>query len=188
MATRKLQSVYGEPAKKDIPLSNFEMFAEDKYDVKMLQFLNQYHHSLQIPTGFIYSPFNIDQSKSNDKYMGMEQVLMALCCIHHYYRLKININIYDIVRNVLCFGKVPVKSDVTLPKPIKARLMKYLTINNGAGNSVQVTTNDYCWFKTTWINRENNTTEYCNRYGRIVGVTFCTTCTPTCVNSNVFYL
>ena len=172
MATRKLQSVYGEPAKKDIPLASFETFAEDKYDEAMLKLLKQYDKSLSIPNGFVFNPMNVNQNKYRDKYMGMEQVLIALCCIHYQYRLKVKYNIYDIVRNVLCFGKVPLKSKVSLDKPIKARLMKYLTINNGAGNSVQITTNDFGWIKHSWWNRENDTMQKCNRFGKIVAVTY----------------
>lgn len=165
-AIRQMQSVYAEPAKKDISPTNFETFVEDRYDKQLLEFLNKYDESLDIPSGFVWNPLKVNQSRNSDKYMQMERVLFAICCIHHYYHGKVQLNIYDLVRNILCFGQVPIKSNVNLSQKIEARVIKYLSIANGAGNAAQVTKKDFGWTKPIFNGK------HYNRYGRIVAVKY----------------
>ena len=162
-----MQSVYAEPAKKDIPPSNFETFVEDRFDKQCLEFLNRYDSGLEIPRGWVWNPLHVNQSRNRDRYMQMEGVLLTVCCIHFYYHEQTQLNIYDIVRNILCFGKTSIQSKINLTQKIEARVIKYLSIANGAGNAAQVTKTDFGWMKPLFNK------EHYNRYGKVVAVKFC---------------
>lgn len=167
---RQYQSCYAEPAKRDIPCRNFKQFFYKRYNVQLLDFLNKYCDSLEIPDGFVWDPCKVDQHKANDRYMRLEYVLLAAFIIHFHYCKKYKFSIFDIIKNMLCFNQCSFANGIKLKYPITARVIKYCKIVNGGSNAVKVAVGDFGFTKPQWFNLKDGKMYNCNKYGRITGV------------------
>ena len=168
MSKRQHQSCFVEPAKKDIPMYNFCKFYFNKYNVDLLQLFDKYDQDL-IPMDMAFDPMNVNQHKSNDRYMRLECVLLSIFCLHHkYYHL--NIALSDFLKNMLCFGKLSLKNGRNLAYPITARVIKNFCLNNGASNSIKVTNGDFGFTKPKYFDNEKQCFKTCNKYGRVASV------------------
>ena len=167
MSKRQHQSCYVEPCKSDIPQSNFCKFFYLKYGVQLLAFLKSYSENCKIPHGFAWNPLNVNQGKSNDVYMKLELVLLSIFVLHHKYN-KLNFSIFDIVKNMLCWGMCSLVNGIQLKYPITARVIKYCKFNNGGSNAFKVASGDFGFVKYG--------TKNCNKYGRLTAVLFVIEC------------
>ena len=102
-AKKSIQSCYVEPAKSDIPPANFAKFFQNKYHKQMTDFMNQHDEEIEIPDGWVWTPDNIDEGSSNDKYMQMPVVLLAVMCLHAKYASMLDFNVFDRIISVLCW-------------------------------------------------------------------------------------
>lgn len=173
-AKKKIQSCYVEPAKSDIPASNFKKFVYDKYKVQLNQFVNSFEDQPKIPDGWVWTPDNVDEGRSNDKYMKMGVILLAVMCLHFQYGRMLGINVYDRVLRIMMWQMyndiVDNEIKVIHTKPITARLIKYMQYNHGAGNAAKITVGDYGFTKPYWRNPHTGSSEQYNQYGRLRGV------------------
>lgn len=164
-------SWYCEPAKSDYPKDKFRQFAYGMYDKQLLIFRKCYEKTQRIPAGFVWNPQNVNQKKSNSLYMHLETLLLAIMCIHCFYK-HLNINIHWLMKNFFAFGKLPSTENINirLKKPIKARRIKQLKFKSGATNAVTITKGDFGFTKPCWFNANTGKHEHYNQYGRVVGV------------------
>ena len=164
-------SWYCEPAKSDYDKDKFRHFTFGMYNKQFLKFRKQYEKTKKIPHGFIWNPENVDQKKSNSLYMHLEVLLLAIFCIHHRYEY-LNINLYDLLQQLLSFESISdgISKTYNIVKPIKARRIKQLKFKNGATNAMTITTGDFGFTKPAWYNKQTQTCEHYNQYGKVVGV------------------
>lgn len=183
MSKKSIQSCYVEPAKSDIPASNFEKFVRSKYYSQMEQFYGKFDENLKIPNGWIWTPDNVNE---NDKYMQMPVILLAVQCLHAKYAPSLNFNVLDRLISVLCSQMYKVNDDeknenddqdidvendnIVYTKPVTARLIKYMVYNHGAGNAGKVTVGDYGFVKPYWTDPVTKQTCQYNQYCRVRGV------------------
>ena len=102
MSKKSIQSCHVEPAKSDIPASNFKNFVRSKYYGQLEEFYDKFDKSFKIPKGWVWTPDNVNEGRANDKYMQMPVILMAVQCLHAKYASILNFNVYDRLINVLC--------------------------------------------------------------------------------------
>ena len=100
---KMIQSCYVEPAKSDVPAANFTNFMFNKYQKQMQSFVNNHDKELEIPDGWVWTPDNIDEGCSNDKYMQMPVILLAIMCLHAKYASSLNFNVFDRIISVMCW-------------------------------------------------------------------------------------
>ena len=190
ISQKSIQSCFVEPAKSDIPPSNFAKFVYHKYLKQIGEFYDKHDKNLSIPCDWVWTPDNVDEKNANDKYLQMPVILLAIQCLHAMYKSRLNFDVYNRVIQVLCFGMYNENNDaddeeeqdvdvelnnchgkkVVYTKPVTARLIKYMVYNNGAGNAGKVTVGDYGFTKPYWIDPVSKTKHQYNQYCRVRGV------------------
>ena len=192
VSKKSIQSCFAEPAKSDIPGSNFAKFVFEKYNEQIQAFYGKHDKSLSIPRDWVWTPDNVDEKNANDKYLQMPVILLAIQCLHARYQSQLNFDVYNRLIQVLCFQMYnedrDVKTDVeeeqdidvklnqgsgkkvVYTKPVTARLIKYMVYNNGAGNAGKVTVGDYGFTKPYWIDPVSKIKHQYNQYCRVRGV------------------
>ena len=168
---KSIQSCHVEPAKSDIPASNFKNFVRSKYLGQMEQFYDKFDdESLKIPDGWVWTPDNVNEGQANDKYMQMPVILMAVQCLHAKYASTLKFNVCTRLINVLCSQMYNDNEDIIYTKPVTARLIKYMVYNHGAGNVGKVTVGDYGFVKPYWTDPVSKQKFQYNQYCRVRGV------------------
>ena len=193
LSKKSIQSCYVEPAKSDIPPSNFAKFIFDKYHPQINEFYDKHKNGINIPQGWVWTPDNVNEKSANDKYLQMPVILLAVQCLHAMYDSQFNFDVYNRLIQVLCFQMykddqeeqdIDIKlnegddeqdqgldgSNVVYTEPVTARLIKHMMYNNGAGNAGKVTVGDYGFVKPYWIHPETKVKHQYNQYCRVRGV------------------
>lgn len=169
MSKKPSQAWHCEPVKSDFQADKFRIFCNDMFDIQRNELLQKYSKHFTVPVGYVWDPMHVDQKKSNSLYMQLELLLLGVMCIHYYYCDLLNINIYDILRNLLGWNTHCGGHGVVLQEKIQVRRIKKFKISNGAANATIVGKDDFGFFKQPFVDEESKTTVYDTVYGRLKG-------------------
>ena len=174
------QSWHIEPAKCDISTKKFEIFCHQWFDKQYNDLMQKYGKDWVINQDTVWNPQFVNQGQSNSTYMQLELVLLAVQCLHHFYKDKVKFNVYDVVRRLLTLEYCNDRQiQQKMKNSLQVRVVKQFKFNNGASNSFVVGKGDIGWFKPIWIDENTGAQSHYNMYGSLFGVMFifyCCTC------------